>query len=95
VANVQIFDPNGPTAGVTGSWECHFGFIIDNRAWVSTNTEGTTSALVIETNTGAQMNSTVSGTVLTVINLEEVFQTFTMTIRSGDIVGSGGIPCGE
>lgn len=93
LGNVQIFEENGPTAGVTGSWDCNFSWAIGDRVWVSTNTEGTLSTFVIDTNTEAQVKSLISGIVLTAVNGEDLYRPFTMTIRSGD--ARSGDACGE
>jgi hypothetical protein len=90
---VQIFEANGPTTGATGSWDCNFSWLANDQFWVSTNTEGTASTLTVDANTGAQMKSVISGTVLTAVGGEDSLQSFTMTIRSGDLFGSGGVPC--
>ncbi len=93
--NVQVYEVNGPTAGVLGTWDCHFSWVTDSQVWVSTNTEGTASTMVIEANSEAQVKSTITGTLLTAVGGEDAFQPFTLTIRSGDVIGSGGVPCGE
>ncbi len=83
--NIQIFE-SGPTSGNLGSWDCNFTWVTASRFWVAVNDADTPSTLQIFQNTGAQVQSVVSGTVLTAVGGEEFLRPFTLTIRSADIL---------
>jgi len=86
--NIQIFE-NGPASGELGNWGCNFAWTIPNRFWVAVNDADTPASLQIFRNTGAQVQSVVSGTVLTVVGGEGFLRPFTLTIRSADILSGG------
>ncbi len=94
LGTVQIFEEVGPIPGLTGSWGCHFGWQIGERGWFAINDEDSPSVLQVLSNSGAQMESVISGTVYTPVNGDVVYRSFSLTIRSGDLRTDGSV-CGE
>ena len=90
----QVFVGSLPGSGETGSWDCNFSWFSGTATWVATNSDGTSASLEIHRNTGAMIQGSISGTALTPVNGQAVYNDFILTFRSSD-AGSGEFICGE
>jgi hypothetical protein len=82
----------GPGEGDVGSFDAGITFITGQTGWGTDEGDGSYANLSITENTGGVLVGSVTGTVITVRNNEEVRRGFTLNFRSAQVM-LGETPC--